>query len=304
MSSTGAERFVEANGARLWTARHGSGPPLVLLHGGPGLWDYFDELATLLDDLVEVHRYDQRGGGRSQRVGPYDIETFVADLEALRAHWGHERWTVAGHSWGAALALAYAVAHPGRTEAVLHIDGTGVIDDWHEECEANADARRTPEQRARRAELWAIVKSGGTLAPELDREYCVLTWMADYAGRARAQQLASQLLRPYRPSYDVNAALTSDWARLTGDASFVAAAARIDAPVLVVHGADDPRPARLAERLASSLPRAELAIIPEAGHLPWVEQPERTRDVLRGFLVRAQAREGTAIMGRGREDAN
>lgn len=304
MSSTGAERFVEANGARLWTARHGSGPPLVLLHGGPGLWDYFDELAALLDDLVEVHRYDQRGGGRSARVPPYDLATLVADLDALRAHWGHERWTVAGHSWGAALALAYAVAHPERVEALLYIDGTGITEDWKDEDQANADARRTPEQRARRAELRALLKGGGDWTPKLDREYCILSWMPDYSDRDRARELAERIYRAPGPSYDVNAALNGDWARLTADASFVAAAGHIDAPVLVVHGADDPRPARLAERLASSLPRAELAIIPEAGHLPWVEQPERTREVLRGFLVRAQSREGTAIMGRGREDAN
>src|SRR5687767_1759732 len=88
------KELVEVNGVRLWTARQGCGPPLVLLHGGPGLWDDFADLAAMVADLVTVHRYDQRGCGRSMAVPPYDVATFVADLEALRVRWGHPRWIV------------------------------------------------------------------------------------------------------------------------------------------------------------------------------------------------------------------
>ena len=279
------EQLVQVNGVRLWTARQGSGPPLALIHGGPGLWDYFDELAALIDDRVEVHRYDQRGGGRSQHQPPYDVATFVADLDALRVHWGHERWIVAGHSWGADLALAYAAEHPGRVTALLHIGGTGIIDDWHDEYHENADARRTLEQRARRLELRAMLKTDETLPVELDREYCVLTWMADYADSRRGRQYAERLLRPYDPNYALNADLSADWSRLQADDAFVRRVHEIAAPVLIMHGAEDPRPPHLAERLTASLPNAKLDIVPNAGHLPWVEQPERTRDALRTFLA-------------------
>ncbi len=284
-AAAAVEQLVESNGVRLWTQRHGEGPPLVLLHGGPGLWDYFDELAEMVDDIVEVRRYDQRGGGRSEAVPPYDVATFVADLEALRAHWSHERWVVAGHSAGANLALAYGLAHPLRVEALIYIDGTGVIEDWQDEYHANADTRRTPEQRARRAELRALLEaSDAEWTSELEREYCVLTWMADFADRERAPQFAEQLLHLCRPSYEVNEALNADWTRLLADGSFADRVRGIDAPALVVHGADDPRPARLAERLARSLPNARLAIVPQAGHLPWLERPAEIREALRGFL--------------------
>ncbi len=280
------EQVVDVNGARLWTVRHGVGPPLILLHGGPGLWDYFDELAPMIDDLVEVHRYDQRGGGRSDCVPPFDVATLVADLDALRAYWGHERWIVAGHSWGAALALAYAVEHPQRVDALVHIDGTGVIDDWHDDYHTNADARRTPEQRERRRELRARVeREDEGWGPELDREYCVLSWMTDYIDRDHGQELASRLLRPYGPNYAVNTALSEDWARILAGGSFAERVGEIVAPTLIIHGAEDPRPPRLAERLAASMPNATLAIIPEAGHLPGVEQPGQMRDTLRAFLT-------------------
>ncbi|MDP3766457.1 MAG: alpha/beta fold hydrolase [Dehalococcoidia bacterium] len=283
------EQRAAVRGVRLWTKRHGDGPPMVLLHGGPGMWDYFDELAAMLDDIVEVHRYDQRGGGRSEDAPPYDVESFVADLEALRCHWRHERWIVCGHSWGANLALAYAVKHPRRVSALLLLSGTGVVDDWREEYHRSADARRTPEQRARRLELRAIVKGGGDRwTPELDREYCLLTWMADYADRDQAMEYTRRLLRPYGPNHELNAALGADLQRLCAD-GFGERMRRVEAPALVLHGARDPRPVRLAERQASMLPNARLVIVPEAGHLPWVEQAEAFRAAVRSFVAETVA---------------
>ncbi|HEY7907477.1 MAG TPA: alpha/beta fold hydrolase, partial [Thermomicrobiales bacterium] len=102
---------VEVRNATLWTAHQGSGPPLVFCQGGPGLWDYLAPVAAMVDDLVTVYRYDQRACGRSSGGPPHDVATAIADLEALRAHWGLTEWIVAGHSWGASLALLYCLAH-------------------------------------------------------------------------------------------------------------------------------------------------------------------------------------------------
>ena len=79
--------------------------------------------------------------------------------------------------------------------------------------------------------------------------------------------------------------MNADWARLLADPAFVDRATSIEAPVLVLHGALDPRPKRVAERLAASLPHARLVIIPKAGHSPWIEQPKATREALRRFLT-------------------
>ena len=111
--------MVAVPGGSLWTASLGQGTPLVLAHGGPGLSNNLDPVAKMVDDIACVHVYDQRGGGRSPSQGPFDIESFVEDLEALRRHWGHERWIVGGHSWGAALALFYALAHPEKTIGII-----------------------------------------------------------------------------------------------------------------------------------------------------------------------------------------
>src|SRR6266480_2197275 len=97
MPETTTETTVELNGARLYTRRVGNGPPVVVLHGGPGA--HHEYLLPQYDHLAEGGRtllyYDQRGGGRSPvpRDIPVGWREHVVDLEALRGHWGLDRLT-------------------------------------------------------------------------------------------------------------------------------------------------------------------------------------------------------------------
>ena len=123
-----------ADDARLWYATSGPvGDVLLLCSGGPGCGDYLGPIAALVDDALHVVRHEQRGCGRSERKGPYTLAATLDDLERLRAHLGIERWRVAGHSWGADLALAYALHFPARTTQVVCISGGRVHNDrqWH-----------------------------------------------------------------------------------------------------------------------------------------------------------------------------
>src|SRR5438445_561276 len=98
MPETTTETTVELNGVRLYTRRVGHGPPVVVLHGGPGA--HHDYLLPQYDHLAEGGRtllyYDQRGGGRSPvpRDVPVGWREHVVDLEALRGHWELDRLTL------------------------------------------------------------------------------------------------------------------------------------------------------------------------------------------------------------------
>src|SRR5579862_7403824 len=122
--------WASIDGVRLWTIRQGAGIPVMLCNGGPGCCDYLEPVAETIADLVCVHRWEQRGCGRSDATGPYDQATCIADLEALRAHFGYERWIIGGHSWGANLSVAYACEHPERVLGLLYLSGTGITEDW------------------------------------------------------------------------------------------------------------------------------------------------------------------------------
>jgi pimeloyl-ACP methyl ester carboxylesterase len=103
----------------------GDGAPVVLLHGLASSCRIFDLCAPLLAASRRVVAYDQRGHGQTAKPETdYQTETFVADgvglAEALELK---EPYVLAGHSWGASIALAWAVRHPERVRAVVLIDG-------------------------------------------------------------------------------------------------------------------------------------------------------------------------------------
>src|ERR1051326_6883341 len=113
---------VELNGVRIYTRRVGDGPPVVVLHGGPGA--HHDYLLPQYDRLAlgrTLLYYDQRGGGRAPvpRDTPVGWREHVADLEALRDHWGLEQVTLLGYSWGGLLAVLYALEHPARIDRLV-----------------------------------------------------------------------------------------------------------------------------------------------------------------------------------------
>lgn len=113
------QEYVECAGARIWTATQGQGEALVLLHCDPGGSDQLQPMAEMIDDLVEVHRYEQRACGRSTGDPPYTVKRWLLDLERLRSHWGHAQWIIFGHSFGAELALGYAATFPSRAHAII-----------------------------------------------------------------------------------------------------------------------------------------------------------------------------------------
>src|ERR1044072_2460988 len=119
------EGFVTTDdGVRLFYRIEGSGPQtLVVVHGGPGF-----SLESIRPDfaLLARHRrliyYDQRGNGRSSLIddpAKLAVPHHIADLEAIRRHFGLERMTLIGNSWGGLLISAYAIAHPDRVERLV-----------------------------------------------------------------------------------------------------------------------------------------------------------------------------------------
>jgi proline iminopeptidase len=122
----------------------GQGPPLLLLHGGPGQADDLEELATLLHGW-QVIRFDQRGWPATPD-GPFTLDQLLDDIEVRRGSLGLDRWVVAGHSWGADLALAYALTHSQQVRGLLHLCGTGLQNDrdWKAAYERDRQTEPAP----------------------------------------------------------------------------------------------------------------------------------------------------------------
>lgn len=144
-----SELFVVSDGASIWTTREGEGDPVMLCNGGPGCCDYLEPVAGMLDDMAQVIRFEQRGCGRSQPVPPYDIETCLTDLENIRNHYRIDRWVIGGHSWGADLALFYALEYAPRVAGLICLAGGRIHNDreWHSEYERRKSREGEPALR-------------------------------------------------------------------------------------------------------------------------------------------------------------
>jgi proline iminopeptidase len=274
------------DGAELWTAVTGTGPPVVCLHGGPGLWDYFAPLAALIDDTFTVVRFDQRGCGRSTGGRPFTIIQAVDDLEQVRAALGFGQWGVAGHSWGAELALRYAARHQARTTAVAYISGVGSGNGYKGAHVAELDRRLGPD-RQRWAALSAIPAGDRTQAEE--RERCLLQWRTDFSPGPDAATRALALWETRPPGAVINAAANRELWQDRASEDLLLSAARITCPVTMLSGADDPRPWTATDSLLEALPNARRIVLDHAGHAPWAERPADTRQVILGALRSAIA---------------
>ncbi|HEY0637702.1 MAG TPA: alpha/beta hydrolase [Pseudonocardiaceae bacterium] len=264
---------VADDGCRLWTVAAGHGVPLVLCHGGPGLWDMFGDLAGLLADRARAVRWDQRGCGRSELRGPYSVARSVADLDAVRRHHGYDRVAVLGHSWGAHLALRYALAHPDRVDALVYVSGTGLGRDW-----------KAPYRRAREAVLGPAGEHPRD--GETERDRAVRQWTADFADPATAAGHAERMATPWFPinhvCHHAMAAEEVTWR----EADLVAACRSLTVQTLVVDGAADLRPRSAVDSLCAALPSVTRVVVEGAGHLPWVERPDLFRAAVLAHLTR------------------
>jgi proline iminopeptidase len=225
----------------------------------------FEPLAAPLSEHARVVRWDQRGCGRSERRGPYSVARSVADLDAVRRHLGLDRVVVAGHSWGATLALRYALDYPGRITALIYVSGTGLGWAWREPFRNNAVQRLAPHQD-RVTELQARDRS-----PAEDQELAILQWSAEFT-TSDAMTLAEQMATPwFGINQECYKTIWGELERTWREPELAAACRMLTTPVLIIDGAQDLRPRWAIDSLQQALPAAARVVLPAAGHVPWLD---------------------------------
>lgn len=274
-----AETFTRRiRGVDLFERRVGEGPPVVILHGGPGA-DH-EYLLPGFDAFASQHTliyYDQRGGGRSPvpRDVPVDWHEQVADLEALRQLWQLERLTLLGYSWGGLLAMLYATQYPAN---VARLGLISPAPSWR------AARERFEAEFARR-----------NLAPELQDERRELreSGLRERDPEAYQRRLFELSVVPYffdptrvgelRSFRVTGRTQQSVWQSL-GDYDLRPALRALSLPALVLHGEADPIPIDAARETAAAL-RAEFHPVPRCGHCPYVEAFDTFRTVVGTWLA-------------------
>jgi len=271
---TGREVFsIDAVGGVLGGWVVGSGAPVLLLHGGPGLsFSYLDDLAVELAADFRVASFQQRGLEPSTLSGPFSVGQAVDDAVSVLDGLQWERALVVGHSWGGHLALRVAAAHPERLLGALAVDPIGVVGDGGMAAFDAEIVARTPKgarERARELDDRALAGEG---TAEESLESLRLVWPAYFADPENVPAM--------RASVEAYCGIVGE---MTAGMDRVAAElARGAVPYGIVAGAASPIPWGQAARASAELSsRSFLDVVPGAGHIVWLEAPGRVRAALR-----------------------
>ena len=268
-------QFALPDGYNLNVEEVGSGFPVIVLHGGPGLdHSMFRPYLDPLGDEYRLLYVDERGQGRSQRVDPatLSLEAFARDVDLLAETLELDGFALLGHSFGAIIATyhatelgtaaAYVISAGGDSSAALDADVTAALD-------ALGDGGKAI------AQSWEDEKTVETDAQlmQLLRDQLPFHFHGEPPpGYAEQTVPSPEVLRHF-----ANAGY--------GDFDYRPKLKNVDKPTLVVVGEHDrtttPRAARI---LHEGIAGSELVLIPGAGHLSCVEQTDVYLDAVRRFL--------------------
>jgi len=243
--------WVDHNGARIWYAAVGSGPAVILLHGGlgnGGNWAY--QVPAVVEAGYRAVVIDSRGHGRSTAdEQPYSYKLMASDVRAVMDELGVDRTAIVGWSDGADTGLILADETPERVAGVLffacNMDGTGT----------------------KPFEFTPIV---GRIYQQHVKDYAALS---PTPGGFEAFSEAVELMQRTQPEYSAEDV------------------ARIRVPVSVVLGEHDEFIKRdHAEYLARTLPDATLTILPEVSHFAPLQRPEVFNAAMMAFVEKVLGR--------------
>ena len=250
----------------------GTGPELLLLHGGPGMTDYMDSLLPELDGY-RVASFQQRGVAPSTLEGPFDVPTLRDDVIDVLDTLGWRAPAMIGHSWGGHLLLHLLAAAPTRVRAALAVDPLGAVGDGGLAAfEVELFSRLPKTTLTRLKELEAREASGSLTAAE-GLEAMELAWPGYFSSLEVARPIPQTGHAPSAESWaSIRAELPGLAERLQG----------CTVPARFVHGALDPLPVTASTDTAEIL-GAAVDVLPAIGHFPWLEQRgcvRRSLDVL------------------------
>jgi pimeloyl-ACP methyl ester carboxylesterase len=248
---------VDVNGIQLAYERRGEGTPLVLLHGYPLDHHLWDEIVPLLEDRFDLILPDLRGFGASSTVDSfYAMEDFASDVAGLLDQLGVEKAALAGHSMGGYVALAFARLFPGR------VRGLGLV--------ASQVLADPPDRKEARYKSAAEVVAHGIGS-------VVEAMTPKFTSDKKWQEFARQSMEKQPPAAYIGAlkamAERVDSTPLLSSFTF---------PAVLIHGdADQLIPIDRAREVKAALPQAQLVEISRAGHIPMLEDPEKTAEALK-----------------------
>jgi proline iminopeptidase len=293
------EGYVDANGVMIYYKIFGHGKPLLIVHGGPGAsHDYFLPYLTPLARHNELIFIDERGSGRSQSLedaSGYTVENMVEDVEAVRQALGLGQISLLGHSYGGVLAQAYALKYQKNLSHLIlgsAFSSTKAINEVFVRMKEKmpADVREHIDK----------MESAGLYGHGKDYEKNRYT--AEYMNAAWGEGYFPYIYRKHPdPNYDPvdNGKMSWDLYRemwgshgefvIDGNLKSVEYTDRLSTvkvPTLILVGDHDESDPSMSQVMHEKIAGSKLVILPESGHMTFVDQPAMFEKAVEDFLAR------------------
>ena len=274
-------QFFEADGNVLHYRIFGTGEPLLIINGGPGMSsEGFVDLAKELSKEQQTIIYDQRGTGLSKMAkidaSSMSMDLLVEDLESLRQHLGIEKWTILGHSFGGMLAYAYAAQHPHRVKAMIQSSSGGM--DLSLLSQVNIASALTAMERDSLQFYQQKIRNGDTSHATLLKRGKFLA-PAYVNNRSFIPIVAERLTQG---NNHINNLLWDDLRE--NDFDTKPEMQHFQKPVLILHGAIDVVGLEIPSKAHRLLPHSELVILPNTKHYGWLDAKEAYFKAISIFL--------------------
>jgi proline iminopeptidase len=293
------EGFIDANGLMIYYKVLGRGEPLLIVHGGPGAsHDYF--LPYLLP-LARHHRLifiDERGSGRSQGLedrSGYTVENMAEDVEAVRHALGLGKITLLGHSYGGALAQAYALKYQSNLSHLI-LGSTWSSTRALNEVFVRMKQNLSPEVRQRIDSLESVGLFGHGRDYEKNRytsDYMVAAWGEGYFPYLYQNRPDPNYdpLQNGKMSWELYREMWGEHGEFVVDGNlksveYTDRLNTIKVPTLILVGDHDECDPSLAEAIHQKIAGSKLVLFPKAGHMTFVDQPEMFTKAVESFLAR------------------
>ena len=257
--------FVSIGGVTLhhrYRPATGNARPIIFMNSLGTDFRIWDEVVAALDGEMPLLVYDKRGHGLSDISGVSSIDDHVDDLSGLIDHFGLGKVVLCGLSVGGLIGQGFYARHPENVEGLILSDTAhkiGTADSWNTRI-ATIESKGIPEIADGVLKVWFTPGFHTMRSAELDGYWNMLTRQAPagYIGTCTAVR----------------------------DADFTEAARRIAVPTLCIVGDQDgSTPPALVRSLADLITGARFEVIPDAGHIPCVEQPEALTALIRNFVA-------------------
>ena len=292
------EALVDNGGVLLYVKSVGHGPPLVVVHGGPGA--SHDYLLPNLYRLASSYRLvfvDERGSGRSPRLEDtrqYTVEKMADDVEAVRAALRLGRIALLGHSYGGVVVQAYAFKYQAN---LSHLILASTFSSTRALNEALARLKQAmPADK--RARLEALEKAGLFGKGETwehgrySDEYAKLAWGVGYFPAlygARPDPNYDPLDGNTKYSWELYREMWGSHGEFVVDGNLKAVEwvdrlQEIKVPTLIIVGDHDESDPVMSREMNARIPGSRLVVLPDSGHMTFVDQPDLFVRAIREFV--------------------